>query len=524
MLTPRSLLLLALSLGAISCQSTTLSGPRRDGGHGDAGTLDGGGLDAGRLDAGPPDAGPNACTSDISCAGAGRHCCDSVCVETASCATAVTSLSQTTGFQNGGDYLTLVGAGFAPGMKAFIGDGRAPLLVLDATHARIATPPGPVGSQSLQIVVGPASATLHQAFTYTAAGLEQTWQQKPLSKVRGEDPGMAVMQDGRVLITGGTTVPDDVSRSLDTAEIYDRVADNRTPVTSLMSTPRWRNTAVTLLTGKVLVVGGSCAASATCKGSPRKADLFDPTTNSFTPTGTDLNADRTNTRAVLMVDGRVFIASADQGSIEIYDPATDAFTLVAHNQTHPLGTVVRLRDGRVLLASGDGSVTAAELFDPETDTFTPTASPMVQGRSMLTAHTLPDGRVIFIGGASASAGAITDPLASIEFFNPTTSSFTAAPYSLVTPRCWHASALVRDGTVLVMGGYTVHNSCSSSVATVEKIDPVAGQVTAFPSLLNTNAEWTAVTLLDGSVLGVGGGACGTAAALPDIDFLAGTLR
>ena len=99
--------------------------------------------------------------------------------------------------------------------------------------------------------------------------------------------------------------------------------------------------------------------------------------------------------------------------------------------------------------------------------------------------------------------------------------FTAAPYTLKTPRCWHASALVRDGTILVMGGYTVHKQCGSSVAGVESIDPVAGTVTAFPMLPNTNTEWTAVTLLDGSVLGVGGGACGTTMALPDIDFLAG---
>ena len=63
--------------------------------------------------------------------------------------------------------------------------------------------------------------------------------------------------------------------------------------------------------------------------------------------------------------------------------------------------------------------------------------------------------------------------------------------------------------------------CNSSVATVETIDPVAGTVTAFSKLPNTNTEWTAVTLLDGSVLGVGGGACGTTMALPDIDFLAG---
>ena len=49
----------------------------------------------------------------------------------------------------------------------------------------------------------------------------------------------------------------------------------------------------------------------------------------------------------------------------------------------------------------------------------------------------------------------------------------------------------------------------------------AGTVTAFSALPNTNTEWTAVTLHDGSVLGVGGGACGTPMALPSLDFLPG---
>jgi hypothetical protein len=34
-------------------------------------------------------------------------------------------------------------------------------------------------------------------------------------------------------------------------------------------------------------------------------------------------------------------------------------------------------------------------------------------------------------------------------------------------------------------------------------------------------EWNAVTLLDGSIVAVGGGACGTTQALPEVYFLPG---
>ena len=100
-------------------------------------------------------------------------------------------------------------------------------------------------------------------------------------------------------------------------------------------------------------------------------------------------------------------------------------------------------------------------------------------------------------------------------------TFTLVSYSLMTPRCWHASALVRDGTVLVMGGYTIDKQCNSLTDSVDQIQPLANKVAPFANLPNANTEWTAVTLLDGSVLGVGGGACGTATALPDLDFLPG---
>jgi hypothetical protein len=239
-----------------------------------------------------------------------------------------------------------------------------------------------------------------------------------------------------------------------------------------------------------------------------------------TPAKGTMSTPRWQDTAVTLLDGRVFIASANDPSVEIYDPKTDSFTKIDHAQAHVFGFLVRLKDGRVLIGGGNGSETHAELFDPDTDTFSDTGS-LQQGRAMLTAHTLPDGRVIVIGGSSVSAGAIDTPLASMEAYDPTTGTFSTLPYALGTPRTWHASALVRDGTIIVAGGYTVKGQCDSLSDTVDQVDPVAGTVTPFATLPNKNTEWNAVTLLDGSIIGVGGGACGTATALPDLDFLPG---
>jgi hypothetical protein len=269
-----------------------------------------------------------------------------------------------------------------------------------------------------------------------------------------------------------------------------------------------------MLDGRVIVAGaGECVAAA-CQA----IDLFDPKTDTFAPSKALLTEPRDMAWGVLLVDGRVMITSDASATVDIYDPVADTITAVPLKVTHNFGQrIVRLRDGRVMVMGGDGGQTVAELWDPKTGVFT-LAGSMVEGRSQFTAHTLPDGRVMVVGGASISAGGVNAPMKGIEAYDPKTDKWTKMPYGLTVGRTWHASALVRDGTILAMGGYTTV-SCTPSDS-VDQVDPVKGTVTAFGTLPNPNTEWNAVTLLDGSVLGVGGGACG-GNALPDLDFLPG---
>jgi len=451
------------------------------------------------------------------CAGT---CCGGKCVEGSDCTFAATGSDPTAGWQNGGEWVKLTGAGFAAGMKVFIGDGRASVRVLDPTSAIVQTPPGPFGPTTIKISLGTKSAVTKGLFRYASAGLTTPWQQKPMSSVRGEWPGVAVMQDGRVLIAGGTTQPDHPEKALKTAEIYTRSTDKVVNSLGSMATPRWRSAAITLLTGKVLVVGGACWQDMTaCNGDPSLGDVYDPTTDVFSPTA-KLNKPRVNPRLILLPDGKVFVTSTNDPSIEIYDPDKNAFTLVANDKLHYDGFAVRLFDGRVLMGAGSGGITNAELFDPDTGVFTATTGPMTEARWWPNAHTMPDGRVFVIGGYQGTTSAWT-PIATMEAYDPKTGTFVKLPYALSIGRASPSTALVRDGTLLVMGGYTKSNSCDSMTDTVDQVDPVKGAVTEFAKLPNKNTEWNAVTLLDGSVLSVGGGECGSLTAQPDLDFLPG---
>jgi hypothetical protein len=465
----------------------------------------------------------NCGTCGNACAG-GEVCCTGLCVKS-TCTFAVTGVSPKRGNQSGGDWVNLTGAGFTPDLSVYIGTGRAPTKVIDPTHALIQTPPGLVGTYDITITNSQGSAVTHQAFQYITAGMILPWQKKPMGNVRGEHPAIAVLQDGRVLIAGGTTVPDDVNSSLPTAELFQRTqqADTVVPAAGPMQVPRWRDAATTMMDGRVLVAGGAACTNNACK----TADLFDPTTNTFKPTGTLMSEDRTFVWSVLMVDGRVMITSAGSPTVEIYDPVKDSFSTLALPTIHQFGQrIVRLRDGRVMIMGGDGcagTCTIAQndvaIYDPATNKIT-AAKPMNTGRTQFTAHVLPDGRVMVFGGASISAGGVHAPLDSIEAYDPTNDTWTTQTYKLLIPRTWHASALVRDGTIIVMGGYTLDGSCGPTDK-VDQVDPIAGTVVKFGTLPDPNTEWNALTMLDGSVLGVGGGACGTAQALPDLDFLPG---
>ena len=122
----------------------------------------------------------------------GDLCCAGRCVKSPACTFAVTEVNPARGNQSGGDWVTLKGAGFTADMAVFIGDGRAPTRMIDASNAIIQTPPGTIGIYDITIVSGSGTSVLRNGFTYVAAGLKLPWQTKKMSTVRGEHPGIAV--------------------------------------------------------------------------------------------------------------------------------------------------------------------------------------------------------------------------------------------------------------------------------------------------------------------------------------------
>jgi len=131
-----------------------------------------------------------------------------------------------------------------------------------------------------------------------------------------------LLPDGKVLIAGGYTSVGPGS-SLSSAELYDPSTGSFTP-TGNMSTGRHSHTAILLPDGKVLIAGGFCFGGAcTLRGPLASAEIYDPTTGSFSATGKMTKADG-NLPAILLNDGRVLIDEIYNGNsdlAELYIPS-----------------------------------------------------------------------------------------------------------------------------------------------------------------------------------------------------------
>jgi hypothetical protein len=369
--------------------------------------------------------------------------------------------------------------------------------------------------------IGPLGTALAPSMSPTVPGSHFT----PTGDLMLRDGGgpATLLADGRVLVLSGNAV---------SPELYDPATGKFGPTGSI-STARGGETATRLLDGRVLVAGGFGVVDSTAGAGLSSAELYDPRTGEFSPTGS-MATDRYYHTASLLPDGRVLIAGGyhvtdvmrttsegvgaageELASAELYDPKTGTFSPTGSMSTRRSGhTAVPLADGRVLVLGGGmgpAFLATAEIYDPNTGTFGPTGS-MPDNRQGYAATLLPDGHVLVSGGfiLSPEVGQGPSDVPTAELYDPATGKFSQTG-TLIQPRVSATATRLADGRVLVAGGITHEKVGVVSVAQAELYDPSTGLFSDAGSMVTARGYATATLLLDGRVLIAGGVAMTTTA-------------
>jgi len=269
--------------------------------------------------------------------------------------------------------------------------------------------------------------------------------------------------------------------------------------TGSLGVARYLHTATLLLNGKLLVAAGDDEFNHPLAS----AELYDPSSETWTATGSLANARYKHT-ATLLPNGQVLVAGGFAGagllvhplaSSELYDPASGNWTA-----THVLATAryshtaTLLPNGHVLIVGGDHSLggdyqASAELYDPASGNWTGTGS-LTTARVNHTATLLSNGKVLVAGGRDLTF----NPSTSAELYDPASGTW-AATGSLTTARVYHTATLLSNGKVLVAEG---------GVASAALYDPASGTWAAAGNLADLRYGHTATLLPNGNVLVAGG--------------------
>ena len=367
--------------------------------------------------------------------------------------------------------------------------GRRILCVLGLAYALTACTTGPGGAKPGSGDDGEATSTGRPP-AGTAAGSTTVF---PVIDRAAHTA--TLLPDGRVLVVGGCVV-DGCGEATPTTELFDP-ATGAFVTGPRMADPRAGHTASALPGGDVLVVGGYAGEGSAPLDT---AEVYDATSETFRPAGTAVTGRGAHAAAVLH-DGRVLVVGgwAESGpfvgSAEIWDPQTDSFGpagALAVGRAGPSATV--LADGHVLVAGGEDTpaygLGSSELYDPATATWT--AGPdLTEPRFKHAA--------VFVGGAAYLIGGTPDDdrlLATVERYDDAAGRFVPAG-TLREGRYKFGDAVVGlpDGRIVVAGGGW----------TVEVFDVGTGTSELQPARIGGRASFaTATALRDGEVLVVGG--------------------
>jgi hypothetical protein len=268
--------------------------------------------------------------------------------------------------------------------------------------------------------------------------------------------GHAALADGRILVTGGYGQSGN-NFGISNAEIFDPTS-NLWAAVPHMAYRRWYPTATTLSDGRVLVTAGWQTAEHTNAGIP---EIYDPATNQWTQLTSANNPFETYPFIYLLPNGQLIHVGGSEypTDTDILNLTSQSWSVVDPNLPDGASATMFL-PGKIMKAGsatdsqgvGPSSNTTYVLDTTQPSPAWHQVPSMAYPRSFLNLTTLPDGTVLATGGETdKNGGNIANAVYAAELWSPQTQTWTTLS-SMHTPREYHSTALLLpDGRVLVSG-------------------------------------------------------------------------
>ncbi|MEU1863868.1 discoidin domain-containing protein [Streptomyces gardneri] len=282
-------------------------------------------------------------------------------------------------------------------------------------------------------------------------------------------PGIAMLADGRVLVTGGSNA--------EKASIYDPATDTWSATTD-MNIARGYQSMTLLSTGEAFVLGGSWSGAA----GDKAGEVWSPDTRTWrklpgVPAAPALTADPAG---AYRADNHMWLYATSGGKVLQLGPS---------KQMNWIAT------------GGNGSITSAGTRADSQDAMTGNA----------VAYDI--GKLLTLGGSPAyEKSPATRRAYTVSIDGGQVRS--ARTGDMDNARAFGNSVVLPDGKVAVFGGqaYPVPFSDATSVLTPELWDPATGRFTPLASMaIPRNYHSVANLLPDGRIFSGGGGLCGDCA-------------
>ncbi len=281
------------------------------------------------------------------------------------------------------------------------------------------------------------------------------------------------LANGHVLICGGFRQQSGSTlTALATAEVYNPASNTFAPVGD-MAVERANHTATLLDDGRVLIAGGSTYVSGSLTDHIT-AEIYDPGTSTFALLSEDMLHTRSSHVALKRSDGDVALFGGSQGDLRVgvFDPTTDSFTSlgIPPSASAQFGAAAALfPSGGISVAGGSVRGDVFHLRDGETFVFN-TGSPLWRARSYATSSVIAPDTLMVVGGIDFSRGGLIESSVDIIVEGGVGGSRTyATSMRFPTGMAAHTATKLANGDVLFCGGLDPAGVASYNAAYIYEV-------------------------------------------------------